>query len=251
MLELSTYRLRKCRASAGLYDFFDPETGRLVGVASLDAAEPEKTGRVIARLEPLFRSRWFARWFGPVIGFGWFLGAIAGLWSFHPKGAGSRLIVRQSADEGVVFTLRESPGLLYDSRSVYDGDGSPIAFFRSHFKTTVRGGFGIIDLMGEGYDRPDIGDRPWLGQVEPHGDAYRFTLVGETDAGRIAPHEPRPESDQPGPAMGASPGDYDVGTSARLQHDPTGKTLLLAAALTIAWGAPPVRRESKGSPDRT
>jgi hypothetical protein len=217
MLELPAYRLEERRSSAGVYDFLDRETGRLVGVARLGSVAEKSPKRSVIPA-PL----------------GW-IGAILGLKSWPPPAQRPRLIVRRADDDEPVFTLRQASGLLYDSRRVYDARGELIAHFRSHSKTTLRGGFAIIDLSGIADDGRDISDRPWRGRLVCSGDAYRFSLIGAPDAGRIARQVPPADHGQPDPPGRASPGHYHIDAAPELQGNTTSKILLLAAALAIAW----------------
>lgn len=219
------YRLRKLRPAADAYEFLDLESGGLVGVVGPAAVENAARGPSRAILDVLlsFRlSRYCVAAVGLVLTPFWFAGAILGLWPFQSRASRPRLIVRRPDDGGVVFTLRVSSGLLYDSRRVYDGEGGLIAHFRSWSKSTVRGGFEIIDLRGCEDDDSDIGSRPRLGRLEPSGGGrrvYLLHLADNPDAGRITHHADH----------------YDIDASPALQHDATSEILLLAAALTVAW----------------
>ncbi len=232
MLQLSRFRLKERQTASGLFDFFDSETGRLVAVTDpeivcLEAKEPDKRGPIGAIGDFLFRFRVFVWLFFAVWICGWLIGAILGFGRSQSKRPRPRLIVRRSDDGKVAFTLRKSSGLMYDSRRVYDGLGGLIAHFKSHFKTTIRGGFEIIDLRGLMDDGRDITHRPRFGRVvETSGRAYRFLLKGDREAGRIVRTQ-------------TSPGSYDIDAASELEGDATGKTLLLAAALAIAWWPPP------------
>jgi hypothetical protein len=209
MLGLSTYRLGERRSSPGTYDFSDPEGGRILGSAGPPEAPPE----------------------------GWSFWAILGFGARDPARR-PRLVARRAGGE-VVFTLRQASGLLYDSRRVYDAAGGLIAQFRSGPKTSVRGGFGIIDLRGLPDDGRDIGDRPWLGRVDHSDGLYRLCLAGNRDAGRIVPRECSPDHDRPGPLAGTSADHFEIEAATGLREDPTGQVLLLAAALALAWNPPP------------
>lgn len=235
MLELSAYRLQERRSSAGTYDFVDPVNGRLVGTAHLEAAESSQRTWLDSWLEVLLRFRLFrvlGLVFASIGAVFWLMGAMLGAWPLHPQGSRPRLVIRRSDDEQVVFTLRQASGLMYDSRRVYDGQGRLIAQFRSHFKTTVRGGFAIIDLRGLDDDCGNIQERPWLGRVECAGDGYHLSLVSQRTAARITPHA-APAND--GQDAQAQPKCYDIEGTPETSADTTRNILLLAAALTIAW----------------
>jgi hypothetical protein len=205
MLGLSSYRLEERRTSPGSYLFSDPEGDRVVGSAGPPEVRPG----------------------------GWSLWEILGFGARDPDRR-PRLVVRRSGDGAVAFTLRQASGLLYDSRRVYGAEGGLIAQFRGQVKTGVHGGFGIIDLRGLSDDGRDIGDRPWLGRVEPSGGAFRLSLAGRRDAGRIAPHWASPD-----PPTGTSVDHYEIEAAPALRDDPTGQILLLAASLALAWRPPP------------
>jgi hypothetical protein len=218
------YRLRKRRAAADVYEFLDLESGGLVGVAGPAVVETPARGPCGAILDVLlsFRlSRYCVMAVALVLSLFRFAGAILGLWPFQPQGSRPRMIVRRPDDGGVVFTLEAPSGLLYDSRRVYDGQGGLIAHFRSWYKSTVRGGFEIIEVAGS----EDDGDIRWgsqLGCVEPSSGGrrvYQFRLAHNPDAGRITRHADH----------------YDIDASPALRHDATSETLLLAAALTVTW----------------
>lgn len=221
MPEPSTYRLEERRSPAGAYDFFEPQDGRLVGTTSLEVAELRQQGRSGSRRDASVGFRPFR-----------IIGALLGVRPWHSPESRPRLVVRRPDDNEVLFTLRQASGLMYDSRRVYDGQGRLIAHFRSHFKTTVRAGFGIIDLRGLGDDCGDIQDRPWLGHVECAGDGYCVSLVSHRPAGRITPHA---VDGRPSTAAQTPQECYDVEATSATQGDATYKILLLAAALTIAW----------------
>jgi hypothetical protein len=219
------YRLRKHRPAANVYEFLDLESGGVVGVAAPAAVETEArgpTGKFLDVLLSFRLSRYCVTAVGLVLSPFWLAGAIMRIWPFQSPGSSPRLIVRRPDDGGVVFTLRASPGLLYDSRRVYDGQGGLIAHFRSRSTSTVRGGFEIIELMGREDDDREIRWGPRLGDVEPSGAGrrvYRLRLADNPDAGRItrlADH-------------------YDIDASPTLRHDAKSEILLLAAALTVAW----------------
>ncbi len=136
-----------------------------------------------------------------------------------------------------------SSGLLYDSRMVYDGQGRLVAYFRSRSKTTVRGGFEIIDLRGCEEDGGKTSDRPALGHVEPSGGVYRFRLVNDPDAGGITPHTASPDDDPPETMVRKDVDHCDIDASPSLRQDETSEILLLAAALTVAWSGHDVTRQ--------
>jgi hypothetical protein len=218
------YRLRKRRAAADVYEFLDLESGSLVGVASPAAVETAARGLGGTILDVLlsFRlSRHCVMAVALVLSPFWFAGAILGIWPFQSRASRPRLIVRRPDDEGVVFTLRVSSGLMYDSRRVYDGQGGLIAHFRSQSTSTVRGRFEMIDLMGCEDDDRDIGCRPGSVASNPRVTrrVYRLLLADNPDTGRITRH-----ADQ-----------YDIGASPAMRHDATSEILLLVATLTVAW----------------
>lgn len=225
MLGPTKYRLRKNPHVADGYEFLDQETGRLVGVAGPDGAKGGQTGlwRTILDVLLSFRlSRYSVTAIGMVLSPFWLAGAILGIWPLRSRDSQPRLIVRRPGDGAVLFTLRVSSGLLYDSRRVYDPEGRLIAHFRSQSKSSVRGGFEIINLLGCEDDDRDISRRPRFGRVEPSGSGRRvhlLHLVDNPNAGRIIR-----ESDH-----------YDIDAAPELRHDPTSEILLLAAALTVAW----------------
>jgi hypothetical protein len=205
MLGLSSYRLEERRAPAGTYNFSDPGCGRIVGSAGPPKSPPT----------------------------GWSIWSILGFGRRDPAQR-PRLIVRRPEDGEVVFALRQASGLLFDSRRVYYAEGGLIAQFRSHSKTSLGGGFGIIDLRGLPDDGRDIGDRPWLGHVKPSDGLYRLCLANERDAGRIVPHGSWAEP----PAVRAAD-HFEIEAAPGARDDPTGQVLLLAAALALAWSPPP------------
>jgi hypothetical protein len=219
------YRLRKRRPAVDVYEFLDLESGGLVGVAGPAAAETAARGPSRAILDVLLSlrlSRYCVMAVVLVLSPFWFAGAILGIWPFQSRASSSRLIVRRPDDGGVLFTLRVSSGLLYDSRRVYDGQGGLIAHFRSQYKSTIRGGFEINELMGCEDDDSDVRWGPRLGLVEPSSGArrvYRLQLADNPDAGRITRRV----------------GHYDIDASPALRHDAKSEILLLAAALTVAW----------------
>src|SRR5262245_45422512 len=125
MPDLSTYRLQSSQSPPKDHDFIDPATGQVVGVDHYQA------GITSLPFWAIFGSR------------------LRRLRERRP-----RWIVRRPGDDEGVFTLGVSSGLMYESRRVYDGQGALIAHFESHFKTSLRMGFGIIDLRGIDEDSP-------------------------------------------------------------------------------------------------
>src|SRR5262245_16952784 len=218
MLERSAYRVEERRDSAGTFDFIDATTANVLAVACPVVAEPPKRGPLGRIRDYLLQFRVFFVVYAlvtlPINVAGFLLGSRRFLPS---KESRPRLVVRR-ADNEVVFTLRQSSGFLYDSRRVYDSHGSLIAQFRSHSKTTVRGGFGIIDLRGMPDDWSDTSARPWLGIVEPAGGAFRVKLVSNLDAGRILLHEVSADNAPQSPVR-TSRGDCTVEASADLPDD--------------------------------
>jgi hypothetical protein len=232
MLELSTYRLQECPTAPGVFEFFDPETERLVGVACPETQEPAEPSRVDAVLRPLVKSR-----FGCLVIPVWLVAAILGLSSPPPKRRTPRLTVRRSGLDDVVFELRVSSGLFYDSRIVSDGLGVRLAQFRGHSKIALgRMSFGMIDLGGVSEETRNYDVLPWLGRVEPSGDGvFRFSLVGDREAGRVVVHRASPDGATTRPTVKG----FDIEAGPRLRDNPTGQLLLLAAALALAWRPPP------------
>ena len=233
MLGLTRYRLQVHPDAPDVFDILDLESGVLVGVAS-----PAK--RLIDRILTYRLLRYGVRTVSVVliplwiITFPfWFVGAIFGLWPFRSSGSKSRLIVRMP-DGGIILTLEVSPGLMYDSRRVYDGNGKLLAFFQSHGKATVRGGFGILDLVGVEDDGRGFSGRSSLGHVEPSGSEYRFGWLNDPDAGRITPHTASPAMDPRTTMVRVGADHFDVDASETVR-DATLKLVLLAAALTVAW----------------
>lgn len=239
MLGLSAYRVVEREDSAGTFDFIDPESGRVVGVATSvpkpvppQPANADRRTRILARLlEYRFFLILFALVSLPIL----FARVILGGGPARSKESRPRLVVRRPIGEGeseeIVFTLRQSSGFMYDSRRLYDGQGGLIAQFRSRSKTTVRGGFAIVDLRGMADDGSDIGQRPWLGNVDGAGGTLHVRLVGRRDAGVIV----LVERERSSPTARA---DCAVEVAAGLRDDPTSMTLVLAAALTLAWWPP-------------
>ena len=89
MLGLSAYQLKqRWTPAAVFYEFFDPETGRLVGVARFETYEPEKTNRLLAFQLALFDSPSY-RWLGVLVGLVMIpfvmVAAFLGLLSTHPQ----------------------------------------------------------------------------------------------------------------------------------------------------------------------
>jgi hypothetical protein len=209
MLGLSKYRLKERGAPHGIFDFLDPESGQVVGVARAPKIPPK----------------------------GWSLWTTLGFGGrdFDQR---PRLTVHRADDDALVFKLRKASGMMNDSRRVYDVRGELIAHFRSGFKTTLAGGFGIIDLAGLVDDHRDIGDQPWLGHVELAGSAFRFSLVCDRDAGRIALHILSTEASPPTTFVRALVEHYDIEAAPELQNNQTAMILLLAAALAVAWWPP-------------
>jgi hypothetical protein len=232
----SGFRLEVRRADdATVYEFTEAETGRLLGSARDEPPPPERPSRVGSFLKAVSDSRWF-RWLAVPIGLilvvGWLIAVILGL----AKPPGRRkpgLCVRRPESGEPLFEIRSSPGLFYDSRLVSDGEGRSVARFQAPFKTALgRSGFGIIDLGETAGPVPAEGPRPWLGRVAPDGTgAYRFDLVTVRAAGRIAEGRPRLDGDPAAP--------YDIEAGPGLKNDSTGRLLLLAAALALAWRPPP------------
>jgi hypothetical protein len=237
---LTKYHLRERRLDVAAYDILDPESEVVVGVACPGAVEAAKKKPIETAPADSLPDR-LLRVVAPAIFLFGLVRAIFGRGFLVPPSRNSRprLIVRRPDDGGVVLTLRVSSGLLYDSRRVYDGQGGLVAHFRSRSKTTVRGGFVIIDLRGCEEDRRDISDRPLLGSVEPSGGVYRLRLADNPDAGRITPHTAWPENDPPETMVREGVDHYDIDASASLRQDATGEILLLAVALTVAWSPPP------------
>jgi hypothetical protein len=219
------YRLRKPRPTADFYEFLDLESGALIGVAvpaAVKSAARGPSGPTLGFLFSFRLTRYCIAAIGVVLSAFWFAGAILGIWPFQSRASSPRLVVRRPDDRRVVFTLRVSSGLLYDSRRVYDGQGGLIAHFRSWSKSTVRGGFEIIELTGCEDDDADVRWGASFGRVEPSGGGrtvYRLCLADNPDAVRIIHHTDH----------------YDIEVSATLRHDATSELLLLAAALTLAW----------------
>jgi hypothetical protein len=214
--------------SAVVYELSDPETGRLVGVARSEAREPVPPGPILAFQRALFDSpstRWLAILVGLVlIPFG-MIGAALGLLSPPPRRGRPRLDVRRPDGDEAILAIRQSSGMLYDSRVVYDDRGRAVARFRGPSKMALgRMGFGMVDLRGAGEELRDDGALPWLGRVDAPGDGvYRVCLVGDPDAGRVVERVER----------------YDIEAGPGLRGNPTGTLLLLAAALALAWRPPP------------
>ena len=225
MLGLTRYRLRERLPAADVYEFLDRESGGLVGVAGpgeVKTAGKGPSGAILDVLLSFRLSRYCVTAVALLLSLFRLGGAILGIWPFQPRGSRPRLIVRRPDDGRVVFTLRVSSGLLYDSRRVYDGQGGLIAHFRSWSQSTVRGGFEMIDLRGCEDDDRDIRWRPRFGHVEPLGGGrkvYRLRWADDPDAGRITRDVDH----------------YDIDASPALRHDATSEILLLAAALTVAW----------------
>lgn len=233
MLELAAFRLREQLAPKAGFEFVEPVTGRVVGIASQDAEEVREPGPVIRAVGFVLNR---IRWIMIPIAMLWMVGAILGLWRISSSRQ-PRLIVRRAGRDEVLFEVENALGLMYDARKVYDGQGRAIARFEGRFKTTVRGGFGIVDLVGEAADAPQAAYRPWLGHVEPADGGYRFDLVRGKAVGRITPSDP-PAGGAPADPRGLSPyGAFDVEARPEL-HDEAEKLLLLAAALTVAWRPP-------------
>jgi hypothetical protein len=227
VLGLSTYRLERCRTEDGAYEVLDLNAER-PGVVYRASEVLAERGPVQRRVDSLVRYRLFrylAMAVALPVGFAWLIGAILGLWPFHSREKRPRLVVRRPGDERAVLMLRVSSGMMYDSRRVYDGQGRLVAQFRSHFKTTLGGGFGVIDLRGLEDDDGETGDRPWLGCVELKEGNYRLRLVGHRDAGWISP-------------SGTPVDSYEVQAAAGLRDGETGELLLLAVALALAWWPP-------------
>lgn len=224
MLGLTKYRLREQQPATEVYELVDRESGGLVCVAR-PAENTAGKGRSRAIWDFLlsFRlSRYCVMAVGLVLTPFWLVGAIFGLWPLQSRASRPRLVVRRAGEGETLFTLRVSSGLLYDSRRVYDGQGRLIAHFRSQSKSSVRGGFEIINLIGCEDDDRDISGRPRFGRLEVSGSGrrvYRLHLADLPDAGLITR-----EGDH-----------YDIDTSAELSQDATKAILVLAAALTIAW----------------
>jgi hypothetical protein len=103
----------------------------------------------------------------------------------------------------------------------------------------VSGGFEIIDWMSSVDNSTQTRPLPRLGRVEPSGNSYRFSLIGNRDAGQITPHTASPDNDAPDIVVRKDVDHYDIDASPELQHNAIGQTLLLAAALTVAWWPPP------------
>src|SRR5262249_21632127 len=153
------YRVRKQQPAADVYEVLDLESGGVIGVAGPAVVGTSARGPIRAILDILLTyrlSRYCVTAGGLVLSPFSFAGAILGSWPLQSRASKPRLIVRRPHDEGVVFTLRVSSGLLYDSRRVYDGQGGLIAHFRSRSKSSVRAGFEIIDLLGCEDDDRDI-----------------------------------------------------------------------------------------------
>ncbi len=126
-----TYRLRKHRSAASVYEFLDLESGSLIGVAAVEAEARGPGGAILDALLSFRLSRSLVTVVGVVVSPFWFAGAILGIWPLQSRASSPRLIVRRPNNGGIVFTLRVSPGLMYDSRRVDDGQGQLIALFRS------------------------------------------------------------------------------------------------------------------------
>ena len=238
VLGLSAYQLRERRTTTAVfYEFFDAETGQVVGLARFDTQRPEKTSRIVAFQRSLFDSP-SLRWLGVllaliIIPFA-ILGAILGLLSTHPQRQKPRLVVHPPESEDAILMIRQSSGMFYDSRVVHDGRGQAIAQFRGPSKIALgRMSFGMIDLGGTNEAARDYGDLPWLGWVNPSDEGvFRVSLVGVPNAGRVVEH--RTSTD---PAQGTA--GYDIEAGPSLRDNPKGMILLLATALALAWRPPP------------
>jgi hypothetical protein len=143
------------------------------------------------------------------------------------------------------FTIRNTSGLLYDSRRVYDANDAPIAQFRGSFKTSIRGGFGVICMSGLPDDVPSIDEQPWLGHSECKENHYIISYICHHGAGKIAPIR----EEEAAHSAGAEPSDSDHARERQRawrinfeQEKPTDETqriLILASALAVAWSPPP------------
>ena len=242
MLEPSAYRLVPSRSDPAAYDVVDRETEQLVGVATEEkVVRSDPAGGVFGSL--VRRSRLFSAVAMTVAILRACVSGVGILFGFRPHrsdGSRPRLIVRRFGDGAAVFSLQVSSGMMYESRRVDDGTGEPVARFRSPFKTNLRAmGFGVIDLRGAEKGLNDDSRLPWLGRVCRVGDdGFSVKFVGRGDVGRVIEHGSHagPNAGETGERPTA--GCWDVDSGPQLQGDATGKILLLAAALTVAWRPP-------------
>ena len=241
MFGLAKYRLRELRPDEGVFDFLDPESGEIVGEVRPGVVEDAKRGSISTALAGSLPDR-LLQIFLPVSFLFWLAGLILRAEPLLPPPNSRPRLIVQRPDGGIVLTLRVSSGLLHDSRRVYDGQGRLVAHFRSRSKSSVRGGFEIIDLRGCEEDGGKISDRPALGHVAPSGGVYRFRLVNDPDAGRITPHTASPDDDPPETMARKDVDHCDVDASPSSRRDETSEILLLAAALTVAWSGHYVTR---------
>jgi hypothetical protein len=128
---------------------------------------------------------------------------------------------------------------MYDSRRIYDSEGSPLAHFRSTFKSTLTGGFGIIDMRGLEDEHASLDRQPWLGQLERSDGTFGLRLVGDYEAGKIQ----RKKSPSRLPHSDTQPArsivQFEIHVGQRVQANRLGTILLLASALALAWHPEP------------
>ena len=113
MLGLTRYRLRQRRPAEDVYDFLEPDSGRVVFVACPTAVVTAKRGPLgrILDYSSGFRLFQYCQMLVALIVFPFRLvGAILKLWPFRSPGTRPRLIVREPGDGGPVLTLEVSRG---------------------------------------------------------------------------------------------------------------------------------------------
>jgi hypothetical protein len=229
----TSYRVSPvAQAEPGTFEVIDESSGLVVAVSrpEIEPGNPSeltrggwlrRAGSGVARFAE--RSRIFRALLTAVVlpfALLYAVGGLLGIWRLHTASEGARIDVDRPGG-GWRFSLVSATGVFYDGLRVLDECGKPSFHFISRFKTTLAGGFGVVDLTGhdEG-DSPRLHERPWIGHVSTAGGTYQLRLV----VGDVAARFQRDDS-----------GSVRIELVPGRRDDKSPPTLVLAAALALVW----------------